>query len=297
MMKRLAGCVGWLVFSAVAAELVHAQTFPLVPEEKIRRIEAIHTEERITIDGKLDEASWKSAIPSPAFVDLISGEATKYNTQVRVLWDKENLYVGYVIEEPNVKGRFTERDSPIYEDNDVELFIAGDNAYYEFEINSLGTIYEGLFVWQSDYEKSGLSKLASLDRDDKKLRCQEFNGVGFTSHPRGKRWAFLGWDFPEAKTAVSVQGTLNKSDDVDQGWTVELAFPWKHMDILNYSKPRSLPPKPGDIWRMDFSRFNQYKTDKPAKDSGGWALSHHGIWDSHIPECFPYVTFVDAKKN
>ena len=297
MLKRLAWCVGWLVFTAVAAELVHAQTFPLVPEEKIRRIEAIHTEERIAIDGKLDEASWKSAIPSPAFVDLISGEATKYNTQVKVLWDKENLYVGYVIEEPNVKGRFTERDSPIYEDNDVELFIAGDNAYYEFEINSLGTIYEGLFVWQSDYEKSGLSKLASLDRADKKLRCQEFNGVGFTSHPRGKRWAFLGWDYPEAKTAVAVQGTLNKSDDIDQGWTVELAFPWKHMDILNYSKPRFLPPKPGDVWRMDFSRFNQYKTDQPRKDSGGWALSHHGIWDSHIPECFPYVTFVESKKN
>jgi hypothetical protein len=297
MLKRLAWCVGWFFCSTVTTELLHAQTFPLVPEEKIRRIEAIQTEERITIDGKLDEASWKSAMPSPAFVDLISGEATKYNTQVRVLWDKENLYVGYVIEEPNVKGRFTERDSPIYEDNDVELFIAGENAYYEFEINSLGTIYEGLFVWQSDYEKSGLSKLVSLDRADKKLRCQEFNGVGFTSHPRGKRWAFLGWDFPEAKTAVAVQGTLNKSDDVDQGWTVELAFPWKHMSVLNYSKPRSLPPKSGDVWRMDFSRFNQYKTDKPMKDSGGWALSHHGIWDSHIPECFPYVTFVESKKN
>ena len=25
------------------------------------------------------------------------------------------------------------------------------------------------------------------------------------------------------------------------------------------------------------------------KDSGGWALSPHGVWDSHIPEVFPQV--------
>jgi hypothetical protein len=31
--------------------------------------------------------------------------------------------------------------------------------------------------------------------------------------------------------------------------------------------------------------------EPPKADSGGWALSHHGIWDSHIPEYFPYVTF------
>jgi len=36
----------------------------------------------------------------------------------------------------------TERDSPIYKNNDVELFIAGKHSYYEFEINAFNTIYE-----------------------------------------------------------------------------------------------------------------------------------------------------------
>jgi hypothetical protein len=44
---------------------------------------------------------------------------------------------------------------------------------------------------------------------------------------------------------------------------------------------------------MDFSRFNQYRAPSPARDSGGWALNHHGIWDSHIPEVFAKVIFSD----
>ncbi len=34
-----------------------------------------------------------------------------------------------------------------------------------------------------------------------------------------------------------------------------------------------------------------HKEAPPAKDSGGWVLSPHRVWDSHIPECFPYVRF------
>lgn len=277
--------------SMLLGKTAWTQDFPWIAEEKITRIDAVWTDEKIKVDGKLDEKSWLEVKPSPKFVDLISGEATAYSTTVKLLWDEKYLYVGYEIEEPNLKGKFTERDSPIYEDNDVEIFIAGENAYYEFEINSLGTIYEGLFVWQSDFETSGLSKLAELDRTKPSLRFQEFNGVGFAKHPRGKRWAFLGWDYPGVQTAVAVQGTLNNDKDKDQGWTVELAFPWEGMKLLNFAKPRALPPKPDDQWRMDFSRFNQYKVNPPKNDSGGWALSYHGIWDSHIPEYFPYVTF------
>ena len=48
-----------------------------------------------------------------------------------------------------------------------------------------------------------------------------------------------------------------------------------------------------DVWRMDFSRFNTYKQVPPANDHGGWAWSPHGVWDSHVPECFPYITFSD----
>lgn len=289
-------CVRWfclvLLLESMAVAPLWAQAdFPPVAEHEIRRIDATFVSTPITVDGQLDEMAWATSTASPPFVDLVSGQPTRYETRVQVLWDERFLYVGYTIEEPNVQAQFTKRDSPIYQENDVELFIAGEDAYYEFEINALGTIYEGLFVWQDVYESSGISQLPGLDRNNPQTRSQEFNGVGFRGHPRGRRWAFLDWDFPDLRSATQVQGTLNDASDRDRGWTVEVAIPWQHMAVLNLSQPRNLPPQDGEIWRMDFSRFNQSKAPPPAKDSGGWALSYHGVWDSHIPECFPYVRF------
>ena len=277
--------------TAVRAQDAEPVPFPPVPIESVARYEALRTAGQITIDGKLDEPSWLNAPRSPKFVDLISGKAAIHDTQAAVMWDDEFLYVGYWIEEPFVRGKFTERDSPIYEDNDVELFVAGKDAYYEFEINSLGTIYEGLFVWQDAFEAKGYSKFPELDQKRAEVKFQPFNGVGLTTHPRGKRWAYLKWDFPQLKSAVHIDGTLNDDSDRDRGWTVELALPWSGMKVLTHGDGRSAPPNDGDVWRMDFSRFNQFKEAAPAKDSGGWAWSAHGVWDSHVPEVFPFVTF------
>ena len=81
--------------------------------------------------------------------------------------------------------------------------------------------------------------------------------------------------------------------DRDKGWTVELALPWSGLQILAKGDGRALPPKDGDVWRMDFSRFNTYKDT--SKDSGGWAWSPHGVWDSHVPECFTFVEFIESR--
>ena len=71
-----------------------------------------------------------------------------------------------------------------------------------------------------------------------------------------------------------------------------MALPWAGMDWLA-ADGRSLPPVEGDIWRMDFSRFNQYCEAPPARDSAGWMWSPHGERDSHIPECFPIIRFTE----
>lgn len=242
-----------------------------------------------TIDGKLDEAIWKSAPQSNRFKDLISGAETIHNTRAAVLWDDEYLYVAYWIEEPNLQASITERDGLIYQNNDVELFIAGQDGYYEFEINSYGTIYEVFFVWEEAYKKGGYDKIPDLGPNEPGRRI--FDGVGYKPHPRGLRIGFWNWDLKGIKTAVSVDGTLNNDKDRDRGWTVELALPWSSLAILAKGDNRSVPPKEKDIWRMDFSRFNQYKEAEPAKDAGGWAWSPHGVWDSHVPECFTYINF------
>jgi hypothetical protein len=258
-------------------------------EDKIAHYTAYRAGAPIRVDGRLDEPSWEKAPRSPRFSDLISGRPGVHDTRAAVLWDDAFLYVGYWVEEPFVEAALTERDSVIWQENDIELFVAGRDCYYELEINALGTIYEAFFIWEDAYEAGGYSARPEFSRQADGYR--PWDGVGFPNHPRGKRLGFWKWDFPGLKTAVHVEGTINDNKDRDRGWRVELALPWNGMTLLAAGDNRSLPPKDGDVWRMDFSRFNTYKEAEPAGDAGGWAWSPHGVWDSHIPELFTSVTF------
>ena len=257
-------------------------------EEDIPHYIAHKINDTPTVDGKLDEVCWKNAPRSNSFKDLISGADVYLNTHAAVLWDDQNLYVGYWIEEPHVTATLTRRDAPIYKDNDVELFIAGQDGYYEFEINSFGTIYEVLFFWLDAYEKKGYHNLPEFKRDAKGAKA--FMGVGY-KHPRGHRIGFWKWDMPGLRSAVHIDGSINNNRDKDKGWTVEIQIPWASLKILAQGDGRALPPLKGDTWRMDFSRFNIKKGS--TNDSGGWAWSPHGVWDSHVPECFTYIEFSD----
>ena len=255
------------------------------PEEKIASYTAFHISEPIQIDGRLEENAWQHAPHSPRYIDIISGKPAIHDTRAAIVWDDANVYIAVRAEEPFVHAKFTTNNSPIYYDNDIEIFIAGRDAYYEFEVNGFNTTYEAFFIWEEAYEP--FSHLPGLER----ARLKSFNGVGFTTHPRGRRLGSFEWTFPGKRNAVFIDGTVNKDDDRDRGWSLEVAFPWKGMELLAKSDGRQLPPKDGDEWRMDFSRFNQYKEAPPGKDSGGWVWSRHGIWDSHIPECFPRIRF------
>lgn len=262
-------------------------------EQAIKQYTALRTSKPPVIDGKLDEEMWQKIERSPRFVDLISGGPTIYDTRAAVAWDDENLYIAFWMEEPFVEGKLTKHNDLIYTENDAEVFIAFDNAYYEFEINALNTRYEAFFMWKEAYDQNGFAKNPAFALSNKLVR--EFNGVGLKNHPRGLRYGSWDFKFPGMQSGVHVDGTLNNNKDRDRKWTVELAFPWKGMEWLRKGDSRAVPPKDGDLWRIDFTRFNPYKEASPAKDSGGWAWSSHGVWDSHVPECFPKITF--SRKN
>lgn len=293
MKYNLRALIALFLFVQIPINLVYSQEgslpYPPCAEEKIPHYVAYRTASPVQIDGILDESVWQHAPRSPRFRDLIAGEEAIHDTRAAVLWDDEYLYVAYWVEEPDLQATLTERDAPIYQNNDVEFFIAGLDAYYEFEINSFGTIYEVLFIWDDAYKSKGYDKLEGLAEDQP--GSQPFLGVGYKEHPRNPRTGFFQWDLPGLKTAVNMDGTINDSSDRDRGWTVELALPWSGMEVLARGDERSLPPKDRDVWRMDFSRFNQYKEAPPSKDPGGWAWSPHGVWDSHVPECFTYIHF------
>ena len=80
-------------------------------EEDIPHYAAYKITDTLTIDGKLDENIWKNASRSNRFRDLVSGDSTWLDTRAAVLWDDQNLYVGYWIEEPDLRAQHTQRDA------------------------------------------------------------------------------------------------------------------------------------------------------------------------------------------
>lgn len=243
----------------------------------------------IKIDGVLDDAGWRETAFSTPFVDIVDGTPAWLESRVALVWDAENLYFGFKLEEPDVRAELTERDALIWTENDVELFIAGENAYYELEINALNTVYEVFWIW-NDARAPDSIFWNMPEFDPSAERILRLSGVGGHQHPRGERLGFLDWDLPGLRQAVLIDGTLNNSEDRDRGWSVEVAIPWKGLQWL--AEGRSLPPKNGDTWRIDCSRFQRYDlSGDELERSVGWTWNRHGHYDSHIPERFTYVEF------
>jgi hypothetical protein len=221
----------------------------------------------VVIDGRLSDEVWNRAPWTDYFVD-IEGDARpkpRFRTRARMLWDGNYFYVAAEMEEPHVWATLTRHDAVIFHDNDFEVFIDpnGDTLeYYEFEINALNTGWD-LFL-PKPYRFGG------------KARNE--------------------WEIPGLKTAVHIDGTLNEPSDRDRGWSVEIAFPWNALSEYAHT---AAPPRPGDEWRVNFSRVewrheieggNYRKV--PGLKEDNWVWSPQGVVNMHIPERWGVVRFV-----
>jgi hypothetical protein len=224
----------------------------------------------LKIDGKLTEPAWKTAPWTDDFVDIEGDVKPKprFRTRAKMLWDDTYLYIGAQLQEPHVWATLTHRDTVIYYDNDFEVFIDpnGDNhEYYEFEMNARNTVWD-LFL-PKPYKDSG----SAVDS----------------------------WNIEGLKTAVSVQGTLNNPSDIDTGWTVEIAMPWKALALYAH---RPAPPHDGDQWRIDFSRVewltnivDGWYQKVAGKPEDNWVWSPQYVVNMHRPETWGYVQFSTKK--
>ena len=229
----------------------------------------------LDIDGNLDKPFWHNAPFTDDFVD-IEGDCRpipQKRTRVKMLWDDQFLYIGAYMEENQIFATLTERDSVIFQDNDFEVFIDPDgdtHAYYEIEINALNTVWDLLLI--KPYRDGG----------------PPVNG----------------WDIRGLKTAVHLNGKLNDPQAENRGWSVEIALPFASLRECdrNHSNPR-----PGDIWRINFSRVNwqlestesgyQKKIDPSTNQpfpEDNYVWSPMGIINMHYPELWGYLIYVDS---
>jgi hypothetical protein len=251
----------------------------------------------IKIDGDLGKDVWENASWSKRFVDMVTGEAGMYNTQTAILWNDTHLYIAFLAEEPFVEAQLTERDSIIFLENDLELFIDGGDCYYELEINALNTLYEVFFIWKDAYKKGGKFDIPAFDVHQSQAYTfggdYDRTGASFWkgTHPRGVRWAFTNFDMEGLQTAVKIDGSLNDHSDIDKGWSLEMAIPWTSLSLL--ANGRNLPPKNMDVWNMFLGRFQKLMVNgKEIQPHPATALNSHDVYDTHLPEKWSKVEFV-----
>lgn len=257
----------------LCSRMVHAQSANDYDIEFLESIEPQHyvayrTLGPLAIDGKLDEPSWQRAAWSELFVDIEGerGARPRYATRAKMLWDDEYFYIAADLEEPQVWATLTERDATIYRDNDFEVFIDPDgdtHLYYEFEINAHGTEWDLLLA--KPYRNGG---------------------------PHISAWHIDG-----LRTAVNVWGSINDPTDKDQGWSVEMAFPWS---VLRQAARTHRDTLAGKVWRVNFSRVQwelevedgaYVKVEGRSEDN--WVWSPQGLVNMHFPEQWGYVLFAN----
>lgn len=250
----------------------------------------------ITVDGNIHKQSWQSAAWSNRLMDMVTGAPGLYDTRTAVLWNDTHLYAVFWAEEPFLEAHQIERDSLIFLENDLELFIDGDGCCYELEINARNTVYEVFFIWRDAYQKGGRFHVPEFDvhQPEAVTFGGDYDRTGASlwrgTHPRGLRWAFLNYDMPGLETAVQLNGTLNNHTGIDRGWSLEIGIPRESLHWL--ADGRKLPPTDGDVWRMFLGRFQKLVVSgQEVQPHPAMVSDAHGIYDTHQPERWSRVLF------
>ncbi|MBW1809623.1 MAG: carbohydrate-binding family 9-like protein [Deltaproteobacteria bacterium] len=201
----------------------------------------------IKIDGTLDEPAWKDAARTGYLMRSDGKEPARQHTEVKLTWDEEKLYLAFECEDEDIFSSYTRRDEPLYMQEVVEVFLDPDcdrGDYLEFEVSPAGIMFD----------------------------------ASFTARRKGMKLSFN----PSVQVAVKVDGTLNVRDDLDQGWTVELAIPFSQLTGRG-----SFPPQKGDQWR-----FNIFRIDKTGQ-SGEASSFRPTRGDFHDLNAFGTLRFSD----
>ena len=226
----------------------------------------------LTLDGRLDKPFWADIPFTEPFVDIEGPEirkAPRFPTRAKVAWDDDALYFAAELTGNEIWANVTERDDVIFRDNDFEIFIDPDSdtqRYIEFEMNARNTVWDLL--------------LTKAYRDGGK--------------------AIDSFDIKGLETAVSIDGKLNDPNADNRKWSVEIKMPMRSL-----KEAAGALPKPGDYWRLNFSRVQwtvevkdgQYQkvlgpSGRPLPEDN-WVWAPTGVFDIHRPQYWGFLFFTE----
>jgi len=230
--------------------------------QDIREYRARKISGEIIIDGYLRESEWTAADTTEHFAVLGQNNIpVKTHTWSKMVWDEEYLYIAFFCQDKNVYASYIDRDTPLYEEDVVEVFIDPDGDrenYIEVEVNPLNAIFD---LWMTKPWAEG--------------------GKGN-----------LNWDMVNMSTVSRVRGTLCNSSDKDTSWVCEMRLPFAEMAFCANSM--NFPPKDGDTWRINLYRMDSKKRKDPNKEHSGWNQTYA---KGHVPERFGRIIFSSSNST
>ncbi|MFC1575733.1 carbohydrate binding family 9 domain-containing protein [Gemmatimonadota bacterium] len=167
----------------------------------------------VVVDGVLDEAAWAAATPIPLPYEWLPGDNVPppVETEVRVIFDEENLYLGFLARDPvpgEIRANLADRDTP-FQDDHVGFMIDPFNDErrgFQFRINPLGVQMDANFsenegyedfswdaIWDSDGQITEEGYVVEVAIPFKSLRFpratepQTWGFMAFRSYPRDVR--------------------------------------------------------------------------------------------------------------
>jgi len=205
------------------------------------------------IDGRLDDPAWKIA-PAVELVEAVTGGKCVKTTIARMCWDERCLYVSFDCVDQDIWGTMTKRDDLIFREEVVEAFLDPEcnlHRYFEFNVSPRNVLFDAFVV-----NEDGLGPGEGTD---------------------------FGWTCEGVQSAVVVDGTLDNRDDIDRGFTAELAIPFKSLG-------RSTP-KPGERWRGNLYRID---LSPPPKEFQAWSAPLFRPARFHVPKRFGTIFFSEG---
>ncbi len=138
-----------ILAAALSSAPTQAQSAAAVAEA-LTQVKAVRLQGVINVDGKLDEAAWPQAIPHTSFTqrDPNEGQPVSEETEVRVMYDDDAIYIGARLKDSQpkaIKALLGRRDSDLASDSfTVYLDPYNDKRTgFYFGISAGGTLSDG----------------------------------------------------------------------------------------------------------------------------------------------------------
>lgn len=225
--------VGWIVFWCCVSSPLGAG-LDLLNIHKEKKVTAVRIdEETIVVDGELGEQEWNLAEPARDFIQTEPriGEPASEPTEVRLLYDRKNLYVGvYCFDSEGEKGIVVKdlRKDFFGFDGDVFQMIVDT-----FDDNRNGIVFST--------NPKGARSDVQIGGDGTNFN-RDWDGVWFVKTKITPK----GW---QVEVAIPFK-TLRFREDENQMWGVNFARSIRRKNEQTYWSP---PPRPYRIYRVSLA--------------------------------------------